>query len=47
MGFTYADLESYLTGGPQDVAPALGMRIERLIRASEHKRALAPTPTSD
>jgi NAD+ synthase len=44
MGFTYADLESYLTDGPDAVSPALAMRIERLMRASEHKRALAPTP---
>jgi len=44
MGFTYADLESYLTTGPQTVAPALGLKIERLARASEHKRSLPPTP---
>lgn len=44
MGFTYAELENYLTNGPQAVAPALAMRIERLIRASEHKRSLAPVP---
>jgi NAD+ synthase len=44
MGFTYADLENYLTKGPETVAPALALRIERLERASEHKRALAPTP---
>ena len=44
MGFTYAELENYLTKGPQAVAPALAMRIERLIRASEHKRSLAPIP---
>lgn len=44
MGFTYADLEHYLTEGPDEVAPALAMRIERLVRASEHKRALAPMP---
>jgi NAD+ synthase len=44
MGFTYAELENYLTKGPQTVSPALAMRIERLIRASEHKRSLAPTP---
>jgi NAD+ synthase len=44
MGFTYAELEDYLTKGPQAVSPALAMRIERLIRASEHKRSLAPTP---
>jgi NAD+ synthase len=47
MGFTYADLERYLTDGPEGVAPALGMRIERLMRASDHKRGLAPTPTSE
>jgi NAD+ synthase len=26
------------------VSPALAMRIERLMRTSEHKRAMAPTP---
>jgi NAD+ synthase len=44
MGFTYFDLEHYLTRGPDGVSPALAMRIERLVRASEHKRAVAPTP---
>jgi NAD+ synthase len=44
MGFTYADLEKYLTQGPGGVAPALALRIERLERGSEHKRALAPSP---
>lgn len=44
MGFTYADLENYLTKGPDAVSPALAMRIERLQRASDHKRALAPAP---
>lgn len=44
MGFKYQDLERYLTKGPDTVAPALAMRIERLIRASEHKRVLAPMP---
>jgi NAD+ synthase len=44
MGFTYADLENYLEKGPETVAPALAMRIERLVRASDHKRALAPAP---
>lgn len=44
MGFTYAELENYLTKGPQTVSPALAMRIERLIRGSEHKRSLAPVP---
>jgi NAD+ synthase len=44
MGFTYADLERYLEEGPQGVAPAMAMKIERLIRSSEHKRALPPMP---
>ena len=44
MGFTYADLENYLTQGPEAVSPALAMRIERLVRASEHKRAAIPSP---
>jgi NAD+ synthase len=44
MGFTYAELERYLTNGPEAVAPALAMRIARLMRGSEHKRALAPWP---
>jgi NAD+ synthase len=44
MGFTYAELEDYLTRGPQTVSPALAMRIDRLMRGSEHKRALAPAP---
>jgi NAD+ synthase len=45
MGFSYADLERYLTKGPDGVAPALAMRIERLVRATEHKRAVPPIPT--
>lgn len=44
MGFSYAELERYLTQGPGGVSPALGMRIERLQRASDHKRALPPLP---
>jgi NAD+ synthase len=47
MGFTYGDLERYLEEGPQGVSPALAMKIERLIRASEHKRALPPVPNDD
>lgn len=46
MGFTYTDLENYLTNGPEAVAPALAMRIERLVRASDHKRSAIPTPSS-
>jgi len=44
MGFSYADLERYLSKGPDGVAPALAMRIERLVRATEHKRVVPPTP---
>ena len=44
MGFTYADLERYLEEGPQAVSPALAMCIERLTRASDHKREVAPIP---
>jgi NAD+ synthase len=47
MGFKYDDLEAYLTGGPEAVSPALALRLERLIRASEHKRVRPPTPDSD
>lgn len=44
MGFSYADLERYLTGGPGSVTPAIAIRIERLARASDHKRDLPPMP---
>ncbi len=44
MGFAYSDLERYLTDGPDAVAPALAMRIERLMRSTEHKRAQALMP---
>jgi NAD+ synthase len=47
MGFTYADLERYLKEGPQGVSPALAMKIERLIRSSEHKRQLPPMPSDE
>lgn len=40
MGFTYAELEAYLTSGAEHVAPAVAMKIERLARSSEHKRRL-------
>ena len=42
MGFTYEELESYLTSGVGAVAPTVAAAIERLARASEHKRALPP-----
>jgi len=44
MGFTYVELERYLEEGPQAVSPALAMRIERLARASEHKRVMPSIP---
>lgn len=44
MGFTYAELERYLDDGPRGVAPAVAMKIERRVRASEHKRAMPPVP---
>ncbi|HEY7473461.1 MAG TPA: NAD(+) synthase [Vicinamibacterales bacterium] len=44
MGFTYADLERYLTDGKGSVTPALADQIDRLMHGSEHKRALAPVP---
>ena len=47
MGFSYADLERYLSRGPEGVAPALAMRIERLVRATEHKRASPPMPQDE
>lgn len=42
MGFSYAELERYLTEGPDSVSPMLALRIERLARGSEHKRGLPP-----
>ncbi|MEO6213831.1 MAG: NAD(+) synthase [Vicinamibacterales bacterium] len=47
MGFTYADLETYLTQGAEAIAPALALRIERLARASEHKRTMPPAPDEE
>lgn len=40
-GLTNADLERYLSAGPDGVAPAVALRIERLMRASE-RRGAAP-----
>jgi NAD+ synthase len=47
LGLTYAELERYLENGPNGVSPALGLRIERMVRASEHKRQLPPMPEGD
>ena len=44
MGFSYADLQTYLTAGSAAVSADLAARIARLERASDHKRALAPMP---
>jgi NAD+ synthase len=44
MGFSYEELEHYLEGGAEGVAPALATKIERMIRASEHKRRSPPSP---
>ncbi len=45
MGFTYDDLERFITAGDADagaVPPETAARIQRLIDASHHKRALPP-----
>jgi len=42
-----ADLERYLMKGPEGVAPARALRLERMIRASEHKRHPAAAPPHD
>ena len=42
MGFTYAELEDYLRNGPDSLVPATVMKIERLVRISEHKRHVPP-----
>jgi NAD+ synthase len=47
MGFSYADLERYSNLGPEGVSPALALRLERMIRSSEHKRALPAVPNAD
>jgi NAD+ synthase len=47
IGFGYAELDRYLAEGPPGAAPALAMRIERLVRGSEHKREMPPVPDFD
>ena len=44
IGFTYRQLETYLDEGPEAISPALALRIDRLMRASEHKRRMPPSP---
>ena len=43
MGFTYEQLDEYLTTG--QAPEAVGERIDALAQASAHKRALPPIPT--
>ncbi|MGH8187724.1 MAG: NAD(+) synthase [Steroidobacteraceae bacterium] len=44
MGFTYAELEEFITRGPAAVPEHTAQRIQHLATVSEHKRALPPTP---
>jgi len=44
LGCTYDELDRYLDDGPESVAPATAMKIERLIRSAEHKTQLPPMP---
>lgn len=44
MGFTYAELELFVTKGPTVVPEKTAQRIQHLAKVSEHKRALPPTP---
>ena len=44
LGFSYDELERYLDEGPESVAPATALKIERLIRSAEHKTQMPPMP---
>ena len=44
LGCTYDELDRYLDEGPESVAPATALKIERLIRSAEHTIALPPMP---
>src|SRR5512138_2391917 len=44
LGCTYDELDRYLDEGPESVAPATALRIERLVRSAEHKTQLPPMP---
>jgi len=46
-GLTNADLERYLANGPDGVAPAVALRIERLMRTSERRGAVPLTMASE
>jgi NAD+ synthase len=44
LGFTYDELDRYLDEGPESMAPATALKIERLIRSAERKTQLPPMP---
>jgi len=44
LGFSYDELDRYLDEGPESVAPATALKIERLIRSAEHQTQLPPMP---
>jgi NAD+ synthase len=46
LGVSHQDLERYQSDGPDGVAPAVALRIERLMRESERKRSAAEIPES-
>lgn len=46
MGFTYADLETFIREGPSAVPAETRKRIEHLIATSEHKRHPPPVPAA-
>ena len=43
MGFTYAELETFINQGASAVAPKTAERIQHLVKVSAHKRALPPS----
>jgi NAD+ synthase len=47
LAVSHQDLERYQSDGPDGVAPAVALRIERLMRESERKRSAAEIPESD
>lgn len=44
LGFSYDELDRYLDEGPESVAPATVLKIERVIRSAEHKAQPPPMP---
>jgi NAD+ synthase len=44
LGFSYDELDRYLDEGPESVAPATVLKVERVIRSAEHKSQLPPMP---